>query len=150
MYTVFLADKIVSDVLSWVFPAAAAPAKVFAMGAHCVKVGNDPEPIEYFKSPPAMLLGPIALSLLQQGFWEGIIYPPSYLKTALSKPDVAGMLGGLKGPGIFVKHVDVSLGLGKSNCRNWFPGVWSFLSAIYSNRLPLKWIQRAFHLVMLV
>eukprot|EP00434_Breviolum_minutum_P009130 symbB.v1.2.008043.t1/scaffold501.1/size195062/4 len=25
------------------------------MGAHCVKVGNDPEPMEYFKSPPAML-----------------------------------------------------------------------------------------------
>lgn len=25
------------------------------MGAHCVKVGNDPEPIEYFKSPPAVL-----------------------------------------------------------------------------------------------
>lgn len=41
------------------------------MGAHCVKVGNDPEPMEYFKSPPAMLLGPIALALLQQGFEKG-------------------------------------------------------------------------------
>lgn len=82
------------------------------MGAHCVKVGNDPEPMEYFKSPPAMLLVPIALALLQQGFEKGSFTAVPTFRHPYQSLMFACLSRGCwraQGPWNCVKHVDMSL-----------------------------------------